>query len=240
MARDVLDELPADLLWATSVLVWRDGHLPPLEPLYNSPYRMPQPRLVPHASRQQDGHHLHQPPQALSGPCSAASGPPMPWLTPWAAQSDQIPLAACGATPPGPPTCAGDVAITLRALACFGCCEDVITAWVGARNHCFSPTAGVFCTLRPLLGTAALHTDQAAAMTAQAAGPLKPVTSSGGAMWRVAWAPVASPASARSAGFSPSHRRGGGGRGGSSSAPAATSTGQGASQPIGAQPLFPA
>jgi hypothetical protein len=39
-ARDVPDELPADLLRAPAVLVRRDGHVPPLEPLYDGPYRV--------------------------------------------------------------------------------------------------------------------------------------------------------------------------------------------------------
>jgi hypothetical protein len=39
-ARDLLDELPADLLHAPAVLVCRDGQLPPLEPLYDGPYRV--------------------------------------------------------------------------------------------------------------------------------------------------------------------------------------------------------
>jgi hypothetical protein len=36
----VSDELPADLLRTPAVLVRRDGHMPPLEPLYNGPYHM--------------------------------------------------------------------------------------------------------------------------------------------------------------------------------------------------------
>jgi hypothetical protein len=43
-ARDVPDKLPdklpADLLRAPAVLVRRDGHEPPLEPLYNGPYQV--------------------------------------------------------------------------------------------------------------------------------------------------------------------------------------------------------
>jgi transposase InsO family protein len=39
-ARDVLEELPATLLRVTAVLVHRDGHMPPLEPLYDSPYHV--------------------------------------------------------------------------------------------------------------------------------------------------------------------------------------------------------
>jgi transposase InsO family protein len=39
-AQDVPDELPADLLRAPAFLVRRDGHVPPLEPLYDGPYRM--------------------------------------------------------------------------------------------------------------------------------------------------------------------------------------------------------
>jgi hypothetical protein len=63
--------------------------------------------------------------------------------TPWAAQRGHIPLAA-----PGPPTRAGDIVTTFRALACFGCCEDVITAWVVARNRFFLPNVRGFLYAR--------------------------------------------------------------------------------------------
>jgi hypothetical protein len=39
-ARDVPIELPADLLRAHAVLVRRDCHVPPLEPLYDRPYHV--------------------------------------------------------------------------------------------------------------------------------------------------------------------------------------------------------
>jgi hypothetical protein len=39
-ARDMPDELPANMLHAPAVLVHLDGHMPPLEPLYNGPYHV--------------------------------------------------------------------------------------------------------------------------------------------------------------------------------------------------------
>jgi hypothetical protein len=168
-----------------------------------------QPQLVPCASRRQDGHHHRQLPQALPGPCSTAAGPQTPWMTPWATQSGHVPLATHGAAP-GLPTRAGDVVNTFRAFACFGCCEDIITAWVGAQNRFFSPKPGGFCTPGHLLGAAALHTGRAATTTAQAAGLLRPVTSSGGAVWRAAWAPVARPRSSQKCGIYPLPEEGGG------------------------------
>jgi hypothetical protein len=39
-AQQAPEDLPADLLCAEAVLVRRDDHVPPLEPLYNGPYRV--------------------------------------------------------------------------------------------------------------------------------------------------------------------------------------------------------
>jgi hypothetical protein len=143
----------------------------------------PQPGPVPHPGRRQDGHHLHQPPQALPGPLSAASGASPPWMTPWVAQGGHLPLAArraAAVTPGG----AGDALYTIGAVPRAGRCEDAITTWAGARNCFFSPVPGVFCTPGPLPGAAASHTDRAAATRPAAAGQTRPVASSGGAVWR--------------------------------------------------------
>jgi hypothetical protein len=77
-ARDVPDKLPADLMSAPAVLVRRDGHMLPLEPLYDSP----QLGLVPHPGWRQDRHHLYLPPQALPGPLCSASSATLPRTTP--------------------------------------------------------------------------------------------------------------------------------------------------------------
>jgi hypothetical protein len=39
-AQQAPEDLPVDLLRAEAVLVRRDGHVPPLAPLYDAPYRV--------------------------------------------------------------------------------------------------------------------------------------------------------------------------------------------------------
>ncbi len=75
-------QLTAALASATHVLVRRDGHVPPLAPLYDGPYKVLQrsPHFPPSDGRQA-GHSLHQPPHCgTGGPGHAASRTAPAWL----------------------------------------------------------------------------------------------------------------------------------------------------------------
>jgi hypothetical protein len=156
-------------------LVCRNGHVPPLEPLYDGPYRV--------LTRSRDFVRLQIGDRTDTFPPAASSPAWTLLLLQGPCRDVDVPRPAAGCylllASHGP--IAGQVGRAVGALCCsccacknFGRCWAVITTCAGGRNH-FSPWPGVFCTPRPWPGAAALHTGWTAATPAMAAGQVRPV-----------------------------------------------------------------
>jgi Integrase core domain len=182
-AQQAPEDLTADLLRAEAVLVRRDGHVPPLAPLYNGPYCV--------LTRSRDFFRLQMGGRTDTvstsrlkpclDPAAAPAAPPRPGRPP--GQRKDVTFHW---PPVAPPPASASPAAPARSLAAAG---PVNSTCAGGRNR-FSPRPGVFSTHGPLPGAAALHTGQASATSATAAGQVRPVSSiwarSGGAVWRCA------------------------------------------------------
>jgi hypothetical protein len=92
----IFSNLPVDLLRAEAVLVHRDGHVPPLAPLYDGPYRVLTRSRDFFRLQMGDRHGFHQPPQALPRPCCSPSYTTTSRTSPWSAEVRHLLLAACG------------------------------------------------------------------------------------------------------------------------------------------------